>query len=454
MALFMNSHKIDYDKTELNKHVSIIHCSNNLSLLQRKISNALLFHAYNFLLEREEHKISIRELCNYLNYRGNNQDAIKKAVKVLIATVIEWNLADDVNKEENWTASSILASVNIRGSICTYSYSSHMRKLLYNPTMYGKINLAIQSCFTSSYGLALYENCIRYKNLSQTKVFPIEVFRKLMGISSNKYLIFRDFKRRVIDKAVDEVNSLSDITIVPKMNKIGCKVIGISFGITERKKKRFNDYITSGISEVGENTNNRNSCDDLQKSSEALRKMIRTFGISKKEADNLIEVYGCDKIEDKIKQIELMPTFISGKINNLAGFLVAALKNNYLPTKSVQELTYDKAREKEKAEQIEKNKTKTSEKIKRDYDKYLDDQLSGIITNLDSSFLKKLTTHFENYLLETSNIFVLETFKKSEFSNKMVRVIFRIFLKNYYPDIINNLYSFEEFQKLNDKIMV
>lgn len=442
---FMNICKIDQDKKELNKHVSIIHCSNSLSLLQRKISNVLLFHAYRLLLEQEEHKISIKELCNYLGYRGGNQDAIKQALKVLISTVIEWDLTEDSSKEENWTASSILASVNIKGPICTYSYSSHMKKLLYNPSMYGKINLFIQSSFTSSYGLALYENCIRYKNLSQTKVFSMELFRKLMGVPNDKYLIFRDFKKRVIDKAVDEINSLSDITVAPKMSKIGCKVIGISFDIVEREKKRkFTNHIANEDKNINEH------CCGIQRQSEIKEEMIRVFQISNKKADDLIGTYGISKIEEKIEQIKLMPIFISGKIGNFAGLLIDALKNDYLPSKSSQNLAYEKAREKERVEHIERMKIKKIDEIKKKYDEYLDDQLLKIIKNFDQHFSNEIRGRFVSYLLDTSNMFVLDSFKTTEFSSRIVRAIFRGFLKDYYSEILKNLHSFEEFQRTHN----
>ena len=77
--------------------------------------------------------------------------------------------------------------------------------------MFGKIDLVIQSKFRSSYGLALYENCIRYRGLPNTKWFDMDLFKKLMGVPAGKYDVFRDFKRRVLDKAVDEVNMYSDL---------------------------------------------------------------------------------------------------------------------------------------------------------------------------------------------------------------------------------------------------
>ncbi|CAM4430691.1 MAG: hypothetical protein LEGION0398_MBIBDBAK_01346 [Legionellaceae bacterium] len=189
----MNQQK-DKKSKELKKHVAIIHCTNTLSLMQRKISNALLYHAFPNLLINEEHEITIKQLCNIIGYNGYNYDAIKAALKQLIATIIEWNITDE-NGEEDWSASAILASVQLKSANCKYSYSPRLRQLLSNPKMYGKINLAIQARFSSSYGLALYENCVRFIRLPYTKWFDLDTFRKIMGVHKNKYEIFRDFKR-------------------------------------------------------------------------------------------------------------------------------------------------------------------------------------------------------------------------------------------------------------------
>src|SRR5580698_2883074 len=214
---------------ELKKHAATIHCSNTFSLLQRKISNALLYHAYGELLQKEEHEISIRQLCNRIEYSGDNHGAIKDALKGLLSTVIEWNVVNDTTGVEDWTASSILASVSLQGPVCYFAYSPRMKQLLHSPTMFGKINLYIQSRFKSSYGLALYENCIRYRGLPHTKWFDIETFRKLMGVPAGNYTIFRDFKRRVLDKSIEEVNTYSDLLVDVELARERRQVVKIRF---------------------------------------------------------------------------------------------------------------------------------------------------------------------------------------------------------------------------------
>ena len=65
---------------ELKKHVAIIHSNNKLTLLQRKIANALLFNAYKDLLDKDEHIIHIVKLCELIGYVSNDHKTIKKAL--------------------------------------------------------------------------------------------------------------------------------------------------------------------------------------------------------------------------------------------------------------------------------------------------------------------------------------------------------------------------------------
>ena len=52
----------------------------------------------------------------------------------------------------------------------------------------------------------------------------MDLFKKLMGVPAGKYDIFRDFKRRVLDKAIDEVNTYSDLVIESEFQREGRKL--------------------------------------------------------------------------------------------------------------------------------------------------------------------------------------------------------------------------------------
>lgn len=304
---------------ELKKHAATIHCSNSLTLLQRKITNALLYHAYKELMLKDEHEITVKQLCRLIGYQGNNHAAIRDAFKGLISTVIEWNLINDETGEENWTASSIIASVSLEGPLCYYAYSPRMKQLLHSPSMFGKIDLVIQSRFRSSYGLALYENCIRYRGLPATKWFEIDLFKKLMGVPAGKYDIFRDFKRRVLDKAVEEVNSYSDLVIESDFVREGRKVLRVRFKLKERPKK-------TRLGQPGK-----------IKDSESLKAILmEKFSLSTEQIEELFGQYDFTFIQEKVNLILESKPFLAGKVQNLPGYLLSAVKNNYQPPKNRQ----------------------------------------------------------------------------------------------------------------------
>lgn len=309
------------ERRELKKHAATIHCSNTLSLLQRKISNALLYHAYKELGLKEEHEITVKQLCRLIGYQGNNHSAIKEALRGLISTIIEWNLIDDKTGAENWTASSIIASVSLEGPLCYYAYSPRMRQLLHTPSMFGKIDLVIQSKFRSSYGLALYENCIRYRGLPHTKWFDMELFKKLMGVPAGKYDVFRDFKRRVLDKAIDEVNTYSDLIIASDFVREGRKVVKVRFTLKERAKKT--RLGTKSIAKL-----------EAPEVHELKAQLLAQYGLSTEQVEQLLTTYDSQFVQDKITMIEASKAFQDGKIDNLAGYLLSAVKNNYQAAKS------------------------------------------------------------------------------------------------------------------------
>ena len=90
--MFISSNK--KESLELKKHVGLIHSVNKLSLLERKIANALLFNAYEMLLTKTEHQIHISDLANLIGYDSNDHKVLKKSLMSLISTVMEWNILD------------------------------------------------------------------------------------------------------------------------------------------------------------------------------------------------------------------------------------------------------------------------------------------------------------------------------------------------------------------------
>lgn len=424
------------DKLELKKHAATIHCSNTLSLLQRKISNALLYHSYKELLSKEEHEITIKQLCKLISYSGNNHAAIKDALKGLISTVIEWNVVNDTTGVEDWTASSMLASVSLQGPLCYFAYSPRMKQLLHSPSMFGKINLYIQSRFKSSYGLALYENCIRYRGLPYTKWFEMETFRKLMGVPTDNYTIFRDFKRRVLDKSIEEVNTYSDLLVDVEFLREKRQVVKIRFALKERPKKT---RLGTKLDEEGNETSTSN-----------LRtQMVDQFGLSPKQAEAILDQYDDQFIMDKIAVIEASKSYQSGKIKNCAAYFRSALKNDYQKSKASQDYVKQKKMEENQIHYNLKELKRISETIEESYIAYRENKIDEVVELMDENKKAEFMQSFHQYAATSiKTILKLQRKKYTQetiLKSPQIKGLLRQFVLQTFPDLNGILISIEKF---------
>lgn len=86
---------------------------------------------------------------------------------------------------------------------------------------------------TSVYAIRLYELIIAWRSTHKTPMFSVEDFRKKLGIEPNEYTRMSNFKPRVLDIAIEQINTLSNIRIRVEQHKKGRSIIGFSFTFTE-----------------------------------------------------------------------------------------------------------------------------------------------------------------------------------------------------------------------------
>lgn len=92
------------------------------------------------------------------------------------------------------------------------------------------------SQITSGYGLRLYEILISWKSQGKTPVFEINEFRSKLGVFDDTYKRMGQFKEKVLDKAVSQINEFTDIHTTYEQHKQGRNIIGFSFTIKQKAK--------------------------------------------------------------------------------------------------------------------------------------------------------------------------------------------------------------------------
>lgn len=110
-------------------------------------------------------------------------------------------------------------------------------ELIEEKLCYTKYFLEDVAKMTSPYAIRLYELIIAWKSTHKTPIFELQEFRNRLGVEEHEYTRMTDFKRRVLDVAVKQINELSNIQIKMTQHKKGRSITGFSFTFVEIEKK-------------------------------------------------------------------------------------------------------------------------------------------------------------------------------------------------------------------------
>lgn len=88
----------------------------------------------------------------------------------------------------------------------------------------------------SRYAMRLYECLIRFK-ASKTLTITLDELRFRFGLLPDEYILMSNFKNRVLDLAVREINANTDITVSYDQHKQGRTITGFTFKFKTTKAK-------------------------------------------------------------------------------------------------------------------------------------------------------------------------------------------------------------------------
>ncbi|WP_157271751.1 replication initiation protein [Azohydromonas aeria] len=210
----------------VRKHVNAVALmprDRKITLLARRSFNVLL-HVAQRQSGRDIYSAPLSEIINLSRFDSNNYELLKKTLKQLMGTVVEWQ-SPTSGEFDVWEASTLLAGCklikNRRSGAITieWSYSPQIREQLMSPDRYARISLDVVTQLRSHAAMALYEICVRYidnpSHLTARQHWRWwrPVLTGQQDDPGRKPPEYRYFKRDVLAPAIAEINALSDIEV-------------------------------------------------------------------------------------------------------------------------------------------------------------------------------------------------------------------------------------------------
>jgi len=236
--------------------VEISEPAGSLTLADRRLFNHLLAAAYRDLGRKQVHSVQMSEIRRFAaEARDGVEDCgnrrIKESITRLQQTVVQFNYLDSM-RGEVWQSSQLLGTAEIitRTGELTYTFPHGLAEKLIEPALYSYISLRVMYQFESKYSLILYEILKRYADRNaQEPWWPVKTseLRDLLGCR-DKLPDWKDFRRRALDPAMEEINQLAEFTV--ELDEVrqgrgrgGGRVVGVTFRV--RRKDRDEAAVTA-----------------------------------------------------------------------------------------------------------------------------------------------------------------------------------------------------------------
>ncbi|CAN7709351.1 replication initiation protein [Variovorax paradoxus] len=236
-----------------NEAIAIRPKRGRLTLLSRRIYNALLYHSQRQGVDEPVYRLTLSELIGDARFNSNNTELLKSHLRDMQATTIEWSTSSSSLKR--WVSSQLLGTVTIeeqgRGRPCmvTWRYPDEIKERLVKPHQYTRVLLEMSSQMRSYSAAVLYEIGARYLtspgrlSMREDVVWWAAV---LTGRSDIKEVDYRFLKRDVISKALAEIDALcEDFGLELIEHKRGRKIEEIQFRVVPKVQQRLGDISAS-----------------------------------------------------------------------------------------------------------------------------------------------------------------------------------------------------------------
>ena len=227
------------------KDNALIDASFNLSLVEQRLMLLAIVEAREIQDLTPDTPIEIKASSYREQYNSDSSEAYKQlaeATKQLFNR--QFSYVDKYKGEDAITVSRWLNEatyINNKGTVVIYLNRNVISMISRLEANFTKYLLDQVSDFKSQYSIRLYELLIKYKDIGNSKKYTIEEIRSLLGIGVNEYKVLADFKKRVLDLAVKEINDKTDTTIKYEQFKEGRTISHILFKIGKKLAKKKKD---------------------------------------------------------------------------------------------------------------------------------------------------------------------------------------------------------------------
>jgi plasmid replication initiation protein len=265
----------------------------------------------------KSHRLDVVEYANLvgLNAKGQYQE-MEQITKRLMKRVLEVR-SKDVKRKRLLQVSWLSSAEYFHGEgYVLLCFDPKLKPyLLQLKGQFTKINISDAMGFKSVHALRIFELLVQYEAVGNRKT-SIEEIRQWCGVEKDEYELYADLKRKVINRAKDEINLKTDYEIDYEEIKDSRKVVAIDWSIQKKTKQKM--QIEKAV-----------IIEKEMRSTSIILEQLLEYGFAKSAVNRLIKKHELDDITNAIKAVEIYRA--KNDVKNAKALVETAIKEKWQP---------------------------------------------------------------------------------------------------------------------------
>lgn len=307
----------NYIVTKSNK---LITCSYDLSSQEQKIILALASMVQPQDKEFKEYEFKIKDFMELLGVNTKTKyTEIPKLTKELMKKVFEIKEGKDII-QMSWLSS---ARYKTGEGTVIFKFDSNLKPyLLELKELYTSYRLDNILSLKSKYSIRFYE-ILKSNSFKRVVEINIEELKTMVGAKEKSYSVYQNFKNKVVNVAIKEINLKTDLHIDSDYEEIktGRKVTSIKFNIKQNKTSRNEIAVTS--EGASKEIQGQQSIEDINNIN-IVKAIINNINDDGAMAIFNVADGDIEKIKEKYSIVSEMKT-----VKNLTGAMIQAIKEDW-----------------------------------------------------------------------------------------------------------------------------
>ena len=223
------------------KDNALIEASYKLSLVEQRLILMAIVEMrkpLDYQNKPREIVISASDYARHFDTHINTAyQALQDATKDLMArqfTFIDIVDGKKIKKTSRWVSE---IGYGVNEAVVTMKFAPAIMPLISElERRFTSYSLDRIASLNSAYAVRLYELLIQWRSTGLTPLIKLDDLRQKLGVEKNEYPRMTDFKKRVLDLGIEQINEHTYINAKYKQIKKGREIVGFEFSFKEKSK--------------------------------------------------------------------------------------------------------------------------------------------------------------------------------------------------------------------------